>query len=121
MTIKYNISGNDKPVEGFSLGKYFAGCQTKQGWKVTHVPSGCALCDPYFDSKETAQALVMAVEIIYKDALNCDDPLMLQKPVQPEYREEQGKMREFLALLNEHPLVIVAGYYLDWFREHMGV
>ena len=88
---------------------------------MTHLPSGMALCDPYFDSKETALTLVLAVEIVYKDALNCDDPLLLQKPVQPEYLEEQVKVRGFLKLLNEHPQVIVAGYFLDWFRERMGV
>ena len=121
MTINYNVSGKEKSVEGFSLGKYFGCCKAKDGWKVTHLPSGLALCDPFFDSKETAQALVMAVEIIYKDALNCNDPLMLQKPVQPEYAGEQAKMREFLTLLNEHPATIVSGYFLDWFRERMDI
>jgi hypothetical protein len=121
VTIKFKLSGRAKPVDGFSLGKYFATHQIKDGWKVTHLPSGLALCDPCFDSKETAQILVMAIEMTYKDSLNCDDPLILQKDVATEYRQNQKSIRDFLNLLNAHPETIVAGYFMDFFKQQFGI
>jgi hypothetical protein len=115
-TIKYKVLPN-KIVEGFALGHYFGCHQVKEGWKVTHLPSGYALCDPPFDSKETALALVMGIEFAFKDLLNSCNPEMLKQGTE----QNQMVLRDFLKMLNEHPQTIIAGYFLDWFRERMGV
>lgn len=68
MKINYRIMlvNGSKVIEGQALTGFFAAHRVPMGWKVTHLKSGYALCDPPFESIEAASGFARMIEAAFQ-------------------------------------------------------
>lgn len=118
MKIHYRIAPNSKTVEGYAIGAFFAASHTPLGWKVTHLPSGLALCDPVFDSKETAQGIVQLIELLWNGVLNQQQATLLRDA---DHTPEMDKVSKMLELFNADPAQIITGFVIDKVKGEVGL
>lgn len=71
--LRYKIILDDKTkrqVTGFQITEHFAADQRREGWAVTHLPTGRALVLSFFQTIEDAKNFSQGYESVFGDLLD---------------------------------------------------